>query len=67
MQRERNLIECIERAAELVEDYNALRLRAIAAGKIERANDWAQHVARETAHIARLSGHLDAVRKEVSR
>ena len=64
MQREQNLIECIERAAELVKDYDALRLRAIKASNVERAQVWAAHVERETAHIARLSGNLAALRGE---
>ena len=64
MQREQNLIECIERAAELVKDYDALRLRAIKASNVERAQVWAALVERETAHIARLSGNLAALRGE---
>ena len=64
MQREQNLIECIERAAELVKDYDALRLRAIKASNVERAQVWASHVARETAYVERLSGHLAALRGE---
>ena len=65
MQREQKIIvECIERAGELIERYDANRLRAIKASNVERAQVWAAHVERETAHIARLSGNLAALRGE---
>ena len=65
MQREQKIIvECIERAGELIERYDANRLRAIKASNVERAQGWASHVARETAYVERLSGHLAALRGE---